>query len=72
MILFLSADEDYESFDVAENIEPNDLAPIERAENMERIERPDSDLNEASDIVSPAMDPSRFRRVIGVAEYYSG
>lgn len=67
LILFLSADDDFESFEVAENIEPNDLAPIDRAENIERIERPDSDLNEASDIVSPAIDPSRFRRVIGVA-----
>jgi len=67
LILFLSADDDFESFEVAENMEPNDLAPIDLAENIERIERPDSDLNEASDIVSPAIDPSRFLRVIGVA-----
>lgn len=68
LILFLSAEEDFESFEVAENIEPNDFAPIDRAENIDRIDRPDSDLKEASDIVSPAMDPSRFLRVIGVAK----
>ena len=57
LILFLRADEDLESFDVAENIEPKDLAPRDRAENIDFIERPDSDLNEANEIVSPAIEP---------------
>lgn len=63
MILFLRADDDLESFEVAENIEPNDFAPSDRAENIDFIDRPDSDLKEANEIVSPAMEPrilSRF------------
>ena len=57
LILFLSADDDLESFEVAENIEPNDFAPSDRAENIDFMERPDSDLNEANEIVSPAIEP---------------
>ena len=56
-ILFFRADDDFESFDVAENIEPNDFAPSDRAENIDLIDRPDSDLNEANEIVSPAIEP---------------
>ena len=55
--MFFRADEDFESFDVAENIEPNDFAPSDRAENIDLIDRPDSDLKEANEIVSPAMEP---------------
>ena len=61
MILFLRAEEDFESLEVAENIEPNDLAPSDRAENIDFIDRPDSDLNEANEIVSPDIEPRDFR-----------
>ena len=60
MILFFNVDDDFESVDFAENIEPNDLAPSDRAENIDLIERPDSDLNEANEIVSDIL--SRFFR----------
>ena len=57
LILFFSAEDDLESLEVAENIEPNDFAPRERAENIDLIDRPDSDLNDANDIVSPDIEP---------------
>ena len=66
LILFFNVDDDFESVDFAENIEPNDLAPSERAENIDLIERPDSDLNEASEIVSDMLS-LRFRFWRGVA-----
>ena len=56
-ILFFRADEDFESFDTPENIEPNDFAPRDLAENIDLIDLPDSDLNEANEIVSPAIEP---------------
>ena len=62
LILFLRADDDLESFEVAENIEPNDFAPSDRAENIDFIDRPDSDLKEANEIVSPAMEPRILNR----------
>ena len=62
LILFFRADDDLESFEVAENIEPNDFAPSDRAENIDFIDRPDSDLKEANEIVSPAIEPRVFYR----------
>ena len=62
LILFFRADDDLESFEVAENIEPNDFAPSDRAENIDFIDRPDSDLKEANEIVSPAIEPGVFYR----------
>ena len=68
LILFLRAEDDFESFDVAENIEPKDFAPSDLAENIDLIDRPDSDLNEANEIVSPAMEPENtfydFMRIL--------
>ena len=60
LILFFNVDDDFESVDFAENIEPNDLAPSDRAENIDLIDRPDSDLNEASEIVSAMSLRFRF------------
>ena len=56
LILFLRVDDDFESVDLAENIEPKDFAPRDLAENIDLIERPDSDLNEANEIVSMSRD----------------
>ena len=64
----MSAELDFESFEAWLNIDPSDLAPIDRAENIDRIDFPDSDLKEESDIVSAVIEPSRLRRlVVGVA-----
>ena len=60
LILFLSIDEDFESVDFAENMEPNDFAPRDLAENIDLIDRPDSDLNEANEIVSAMLSRLRF------------
>ena len=60
--MFFNVDDDFESVDFAENIEPNDFAPSERAENIDFIDRPDSDLNEASEIVSAMLSRFRFWR----------
>ena len=64
----MRAELDFESLEAWLNIDPSDLAPIDLAENIDRIDFPDSDLKEESDIVSAVIEPSRLRRlVVGVA-----
>mgnify|MGYP003336652819 CR=1 FL=1 len=44
LILFLRAEDDFESFEVAENIDPNDFAPSDLAENIDLIEEADDTM----------------------------